>query len=94
MKNITMLEVAFAIVSQNASQRFTFNEIFDIVENDLKEDWIEKFINNNQEKTAEGIPSLTYEDVRLNKIGELYRLLTVDKRFQRNMDGTWELKIQ
>ncbi|MGZ9755630.1 DNA-directed RNA polymerase subunit delta [Mycoplasma sp. 394] len=81
MKNTTMLEVAIEKVNSNPLYSFTFAELFDAVEKELKDNWYFRFVK--------GEPNLPYEKVRETKMGELYRLLTVDKRFHRNIDGSW-----
>ncbi|UWV82506.1 hypothetical protein NW063_01380 [Mycoplasmopsis cynos] len=80
MKNTTMLEVASNLILSQPNNNFTFDEIFNEVEKELKEIWMKRFLVNN--------PNETYEKVREKRIGELYRLLTVDKKFLRNEDGT------
>ncbi|WBP84163.1 DNA-directed RNA polymerase subunit delta [Mycoplasmopsis edwardii] len=81
MKNTTMLEVASQVILSEPNRNFTFDEIFEIVENELKEIWMKRFLITD--------PNETYEKIREKRIGELYRLLTVDKKFFRNEDGTW-----
>ncbi|SYV96878.1 Uncharacterised protein, partial [Mycoplasmopsis edwardii] len=39
MKNTTMLEVASQVILSEPNRNFTFDEIFEIVENELKEIW-------------------------------------------------------
>ncbi|KKB26912.1 hypothetical protein MM26B8_01240 [Mycoplasmopsis meleagridis] len=81
----TMLDVALAFVKENCSNQnyIAFNEIFNNVESELHEKWEIEAANKN----------LNYETIQLNKIGELYRLLTVDSRFVRNTEGLWSIKI-
>ncbi|TDV24071.1 hypothetical protein BCF59_0015 [Mycoplasmopsis mustelae] len=81
MKNSTMLEITTEIVSSQPGKSFTFNQIFSKVEEQLKDNWF---------KYVQGSNTLTYDQVRETKMGELHRLLTVDKRFHRNLDGTWK----
>ncbi|SJZ54872.1 DNA-directed RNA polymerase subunit delta [Mycoplasmopsis verecunda] len=78
----TMLEIAINKVNQNPGVEFTFFELFDAVENELKPEWEVRFVSEDK----------PYEKVRETKMGELYRLLTVDKRFQRTADENWEGK--
>lgn len=85
MKSTTMLEIAIDFVSEDYNQSYEFYEIFERVESLLKDSWIEKFVNTENGKD--------YEKVRELKMGELYRLLTVDKEFSRNMDGTWKKRL-
>ncbi|QGZ97927.1 hypothetical protein GE118_03940 [Mycoplasma sp. NEAQ87857] len=82
MKTRTMLEIAIDAISEDTKKQFTFDELFHIIEDELKDDWTEKFVND----------STPYEKIQTKKMGELYRLLTVDKRFHRNFDGTWQSK--
>ncbi|UUD35858.1 hypothetical protein NPA08_02715 [Mycoplasmopsis citelli] len=78
----TMLDIAIEVISQDTTQKFTFEEIFEVVENELQQSWTTNFV-------SEDTP---YEKIRERKIGELYTLLTVDRRFERNQDGTWQSK--
>ncbi|WP_027334920.1 DNA-directed RNA polymerase subunit delta [Mycoplasmopsis felifaucium] len=77
----TMLDITIDYTLKNCSNNnyVEFNEIFDAVENELRYKW---------EKEAEE-KEVDYSKIRINKIGELYRLLTVDSRFERNSDGLW-----
>ncbi|ADR25026.1 DNA-directed RNA polymerase subunit delta [Mycoplasmopsis bovis] len=77
----TMLDVAieFLLEKSGGSQYMEFNTIFDEVEAQLKSKW-------EKEATQK---ELEYSKIRQNKIGELYRLLTVDSRFERNNQGLW-----
>ncbi|WP_029512634.1 DNA-directed RNA polymerase subunit delta [Mycoplasmopsis iners] len=81
----TMLDIIldYAKVHCNGHVFITFDEFFGSVESELKAKW---------ELEAEE-KSLSYEQIRLNKIGELYRLLTVDSRFVRNEQGNWSTRI-
>ncbi|MFV8476635.1 DNA-directed RNA polymerase subunit delta [Mycoplasma sp. BRA290] len=82
MSKRTMLEIAINKVNSNPTAEFTFFEIFDAVENELKLDWEERFVTEEK----------PYEKVRETKMGELHRLLTVDKRFQRTANDKWQGK--
>ncbi|MFV8468212.1 DNA-directed RNA polymerase subunit delta [Mycoplasma sp. VS424B] len=82
MSKRTMLEIAINKVNSNPTAEFTFFEIFDAVENELKSDWEERFVTEEK----------PYEKVRETKMGELHRLLTVDKRFQRTANDKWQGK--
>ncbi len=62
----------------NEDKEFTFSEIFTYVESLLLDKWLE---NNSQE--------LPKNKILTNKMGETYKLLTVDGRFIRHEDGTW-----
>ncbi|QNM93966.1 hypothetical protein H9M94_01880 [Mycoplasma sp. Pen4] len=72
MTTKTMLDIAIATVSQDPSKEYSFYDIFDKVEEELKDSWVEKFVT----------PTTTYDKIRETKMGELHRLLTVDKRFE------------
>ncbi|UUM19572.1 MULTISPECIES: DNA-directed RNA polymerase subunit delta [unclassified Mycoplasma] len=78
----TMLDIAIDEIKKDPLKKFEFNEIFEVVENELKQTWTLNFVSNE----------IPYEKVRERKIGELYTLLTVDRRFERNSDGTWQSK--
>ncbi|VEU76036.1 DNA-directed RNA polymerase subunit delta [Mycoplasmopsis columboralis] len=78
----TMLDIAIEVISEDTTKKFEFNEIFEVVERELQELWTQKFVSE----------STPYEKVRERKIGELHTLLTVDRRFERNQDGTWQSK--
>ncbi|RIV16950.1 DNA-directed RNA polymerase subunit delta [Mycoplasmopsis gallopavonis] len=80
MKAKTMLEIAIEAISEDTLKAFEFNQLFARVEEELKEKWINELVNEEND----------YEKVQTRKMGELYRLLTVDKRFTRNPDGTWQ----
>lgn len=76
----TMLDIAIDFVyNKEHESAFEFNEIFDVVEDELRGYWIQNLVNDD----------LPYVKLREKKIGELYRLLTVDGRFIRNNNGTW-----
>ncbi|WP_036464354.1 DNA-directed RNA polymerase subunit delta [Mycoplasmopsis sturni] len=78
----TMLDIAIEVISQDTTKSFDFDQIFEVVEDKLKSQWEDKFVTEEK----------SYEDIRKDKIGELYRLLTVDRRFERNKDGSWKSK--
>ncbi|MEE3928069.1 hypothetical protein V2E24_00565 [Mycoplasmopsis ciconiae] len=75
----TMLDVALSVVNNKESDAYEFEDIFENVENELMDRWNQELVNDK----------LTYAKLRVKKMGELYRLLTVDGRFVRNNDGTW-----
>ncbi|WP_406617083.1 DNA-directed RNA polymerase subunit delta [Mycoplasmopsis adleri] len=77
----TMLDLTIEYTLKNcANNKYVeFNKIFDAVEAQLKYKW-------EQEAREKNVP---YDKIRLNKVGELYRLLTVDSRFERNAAGLW-----
>ncbi|UUM19356.1 DNA-directed RNA polymerase subunit delta [Mycoplasma sp. 1018B] len=80
-----MLDITLEFVKTNCAnyEYVTFEEIFNVVEKELKAKWELEV----EEKET------TYENIRFNKVGELYRLLTVDSRFVRNVDGLWTIKL-
>ncbi|QCZ36495.1 DNA-directed RNA polymerase subunit delta [Mycoplasma nasistruthionis] len=78
----TMLEIAIEVVNSNTKREYDFHEIFNVVESELEQVWREKFTKNGE----------LYEKVRETKMGELHRLLTVDKRFEYAGNGKWEGK--
>ncbi|VEU62887.1 DNA-directed RNA polymerase subunit delta [Mycoplasmopsis bovirhinis] len=84
MKNTTMLEVASKFVLDNPNQAFEFYQIFDKVEEELNDLWIKRLLFKSDDNS--------YEQIRERKMGELYRLLSVDKTFLRNEDGTWSAR--
>ncbi|WP_029513250.1 DNA-directed RNA polymerase subunit delta [Mycoplasmopsis primatum] len=77
----TMLDVTieFLLKKSEGQEYVDFNTIFDKVEEQLRLKWEDE---SNSKKTD-------YSVIRQNKIGELYRLLTVDSRFKRNAKGLW-----
>ncbi|WP_406613762.1 hypothetical protein ACJA23_02675 [Mycoplasma corogypsi] len=79
-KVFTMLDIAKNIITKDTSASHQFDDIFAQVEEVLSNTWNEYAFNNQ----------LTYEEVRKRKIGELWRILTVDKTFKRNEHGEWE----
>ncbi|QZE12532.1 DNA-directed RNA polymerase subunit delta [Mycoplasma sp. Ms02] len=78
----TMLDIALSVVCEDATLSFEFDQIFEVVENNLKEHWNNTLVSENQ----------SYDDLRVKKMGELYRLLTVDGRFVRDKDGLWSAR--
>ncbi|APJ38189.1 DNA-directed RNA polymerase subunit delta [Mycoplasmopsis pullorum] len=75
----TMLDIAIDVVVNGTQKSYKFDTIFDEIERQLKDYWEENLVTEQQ----------SYEKLRVKKIGELYRLLTVDGRFIRNNDETW-----
>lgn len=77
----TMLDITIEYTLKNCSDNnyVEFSDIFNSVENELTLKW-------HQEAEDKNVP---YEQIKMNKIGELYRLLTVDSRFERNSKGLW-----
>ncbi len=78
--NITILEAIGILFDAkgNEDREFTFSEIFEKVESLLLEKWL---AHNSKE--------LSKDQILINKMGETYKLLTVDGRFIRHEDGTW-----
>ncbi|WP_029608679.1 DNA-directed RNA polymerase subunit delta [Mycoplasma simbae] len=80
----TMLDVVSEIASVECKNGtyVEFNLLFDKVEEELRSKWF----NEAEEKGKE------YDAIRVNKLGELYRLLTVDSNFVRNAKGQWSIR--
>ncbi|MGL5205394.1 MAG: DNA-directed RNA polymerase subunit delta [Metamycoplasmataceae bacterium] len=78
--NNTILSVIHSLFSNesNEEKQFTFQEIFDKVESILSNEW-----NNNNTR------SLNKEELKEIKMGEIYKLLTLDGSFVRHEDNTW-----
>lgn len=78
--NTTILKTIDELFNEKGSENrdFSFEEIFEKVESVLSEKWIK----NNPK-------FLSKELISQNKIGETYKLLTIDGRFIRHEDGTW-----
>lgn len=75
----TMLDIALETVNSKVAETYDFEYIFDKVEEQLKSKWENDLVNQDY----------SYEKIRVKKISELYRLLTVDGRFIHNNDGSW-----
>ncbi|MBZ4195284.1 DNA-directed RNA polymerase subunit delta [Mycoplasma tauri] len=77
----TMLDVTIAYLLEKCANNnyLEFDTIFDEVETHFVEKWKKEALDKG----------LTYDQIRINKIGELYRLLSVDSRFVRNSKGLW-----
>ncbi|MGL5617522.1 MAG: DNA-directed RNA polymerase subunit delta [Metamycoplasmataceae bacterium] len=78
--NNTILSVIHSLFNNesNEEREFTFQEIFDKVEFVLSEEW-----NSNNAR------SLSKDKLRETKMGEIYKLLTLDGSFVRHEDNTW-----
>ncbi len=63
---------------ENEGRFFTFDEIFKQVESSLNETWLQE--NNNV---------ISKSNLLENKMGIVYKLLTLDGGFIRHEDGTW-----
>lgn len=81
----TMLDIAIDYTLSNCSDGsyVKYDDIFAEVEKNLKERWEDEA----QKKEVK------YATIRQNKLGELYRLLTVDARFRRNSKGEWTTRV-
>ncbi|EFF41624.1 DNA-directed RNA polymerase subunit delta [Mycoplasmopsis alligatoris] len=79
----TMIDLAIEVVSSDKDRWFTFEEIFEHVENNLRESWTNNFVNEKND----------YEQIKTKKLGELYRFLTVTGSFSRNSDGLWKINV-
>lgn len=75
----TMLEHAIDFIHRENNHEFSFYEIFDYVQEKMQDQWNEKFVSDSN----------SFESVRELKMGELYRIMTVDHRFARTADGNW-----
>ncbi|QSF13489.1 DNA-directed RNA polymerase subunit delta [Mycoplasma sp. Mirounga ES2805-ORL] len=77
----TIIDILVEYIQENCSQYeyVKFDDIFESVESQLKTKW-EKEANDRD---------LSYEEIRVNKIGETYRLLTVDSRFKGDGNNNW-----
>ncbi|TQC51497.1 hypothetical protein E1I18_02325 [Mycoplasmopsis mucosicanis] len=80
----TMLDVVSKVAYEHCKDYIfvDFNFLFDKVEKEL----IAKWTSEAQEK------EISYDKLRVNKLGELYRLLTVDSNFVRNSEGQWSIR--
>ncbi|MGL4252100.1 MAG: DNA-directed RNA polymerase subunit delta [Metamycoplasmataceae bacterium] len=78
--NNTILSVIHSLFNseKDKEKQFTFQEIFDNVESILSEEW-----NSNNTR------SLSKDDLKEVKMGEIYKLLTLDGSFVRHEDNTW-----
>lgn len=78
--NKTILDTIHSLFSDNKNEgrAFTFAEIFEKVESILGPEW-----------KSNNLKSLSNEKIMENKMGETYKLLTVDGGFIRHEDGTW-----
>ncbi|VEU59689.1 DNA-directed RNA polymerase subunit delta [Mesomycoplasma neurolyticum] len=78
--NYKIINLAVEILQKNES--LEFYEIFDYVKKHLFSIWSEdEKVRTNSETNA----------LIEKKMGELYKLLTVDRHFIKNNDGTWTL---
>ncbi|QJR43932.1 DNA-directed RNA polymerase subunit delta [Mycoplasma miroungirhinis] len=78
MNNETMLTISIKAFLDNKKEELDFETIFQYVKKHFMEKWT---IENND---------LLSEDKLLEKKrGELYKLLTVDRQFNRLADGRW-----
>ncbi|MBU4690519.1 hypothetical protein KQ874_02320 [Mycoplasma sp. ES3157-GEN-MYC] len=80
----TMLDVVSQIAYEHCKdgKYVEFNFLFNKVEKELKEKWEVEADEKGKE----------YDAIRVNKLGELYRLLTVDSNFLRNAKGQWTIR--
>ncbi|MBU4691296.1 DNA-directed RNA polymerase subunit delta [Mycoplasma zalophi] len=78
MNNETMLTVSIKAFSDNKKEELSFETIFQYVKNRFIEKW-----------TLENNGVLSEDKLLEKKRGELYKLLTVDKTFNRLADGNW-----
>ncbi|TCG10646.1 DNA-directed RNA polymerase subunit delta [Mycoplasma todarodis] len=73
----TMLDITYEILSEVDKQ--TLKQIYAVVAKELKPRW-------KEEQSHLSVP-----EIETNKLGELYKLLTVDGRFLRTKEGSWTL---
>ncbi len=73
----TMLDISYEVLAQTDKQ--TLKQIYTAVAKELKPRWKEEQSN------------LSVPEIETNKLGELYKLLTVDGRFLRTKEGSWTL---
>lgn len=80
----TMLDIVseFAYEQCQNNLFIDFYVLFEKVESELKTKWQIEADEKNKE----------YSEIRINKLGELYRLLTVDSNFIRNEKGEWSIR--
>ncbi|MGL5357588.1 MAG: DNA-directed RNA polymerase subunit delta [Metamycoplasmataceae bacterium] len=64
----------------NTIDEFAFDDIYQEVESQLNNQWKNQF------------PDLSDEQIRENKIGETYKILTIDGSFIRTPEGLWRKK--
>ncbi|MGL5308659.1 MAG: DNA-directed RNA polymerase subunit delta [Metamycoplasmataceae bacterium] len=78
--NNTILTIIHSLFNDksNEDRQFTFQEIFEKVESMLFEEW-----NSNNTK------SISKDKLLEIKMGETYKLLTLDGSFVRHEDNTW-----
>lgn len=63
---------------KNIGRSFSFDEIYKEVELNLESKW-----------TNKNAKEISKSKLSENKMGEVYKLLTLDGRFIRHDDGTW-----
>ncbi len=73
----TMLDISYEILRETEKQ--TLKQIYAVVAKELKPRWKEEQSN------------LTVPEIKRIKLGELYKLLTLDGRFLRTKEGSWTL---
>lgn len=82
-KTLTILDIIQEYMFNRCSkgESVEFDDIFAEVETKLKSKW-EAQTNN-----------FDYDETKTEKIGEVYRLLTVSSDFVRNPDATWTIRL-
>ncbi|CAM9147056.1 DNA-directed RNA polymerase subunit delta [Mycoplasma marinum] len=73
----TMLDIAYESLQDVEKQ--TLKQLYAIVAKELKPRW-------KEEQSHLSVP-----EIEKSKLGELYKLLTVDGRFLRTKEGSWTL---
>ena len=66
------------VAKENKDRFFTFVEIYNEVSSLLEEKW-----------TKDNLKEFSKSKLTEHKMGEVYKLLTLDGRFIRHDDGTW-----
>ncbi|WP_033161241.1 DNA-directed RNA polymerase subunit delta [[Mycoplasma] collis] len=79
-KNHKIKDLAIEVLSQNDT--LTFYEVFEYVKNALFSSWIEK---------NKSLNAVDKQILIEKKMGELYKILTVDRFFIKNSDESWSL---
>ncbi|WP_406616095.1 DNA-directed RNA polymerase subunit delta [Mycoplasmopsis hyopharyngis] len=80
----TIIDVATEVILERCKnyEFIEFNEIFEVVEKELQELWQQKAEN----------AGIEYSKFVQAKMGELYKIMTIDSRFVRNDQGLWTKK--
>ncbi|VEU78166.1 DNA-directed RNA polymerase subunit delta [Mycoplasmopsis columbinasalis] len=82
MRTILDIALDYMLASYSSGKYADFTDIFAFVENELGSKWREEAEEKN----------VSYETISEAKIGELYRLLTVDSRFLKGESNAWTIR--